>query len=228
MSGFLNATLPRTATIKLAGEQLVMERARLGLNLLLAREADIADDALRRADVSATAQSVRAYLSLAGLGDHIEKATGTEMLYAYLTLTLFNAPLFLLPFMKSKPDKSMPLPAYDYQDRGFAVWIHKLATRYGWTRHYIMDKLFPEEAMCYLQEIVVSEYYEGEGRRMLSEMAYKYDKGAKVSRYRPLPMPSWMSGRKDEPKKVRIHLRFLPMGDVVDLSKMQRPEDVRR
>jgi hypothetical protein len=218
VSGYLNAIQPHTATINLAGERLVVERARLGLHLLLARVAGEADAALQRADVALAARHVRSYLELAGLGDACAHATGAEMFLSFLSLSAFNAPTFLLPFMTQKPGKSPPAPAYDYPDRGFAVWVHRLASRYGWTRHYVMNELSPEEVMAYLQEILVSEHYEYEAVRVLSEVAYKYDKGAKKMKYRPLPMPAWMAGRTGEPKKMRIHKRMLPMGDVVRLS----------
>jgi hypothetical protein len=220
MSGYLNAISPQTATITLGGEPFTVERARLGLYLLLAREADAADDALRRGDAMKAARCVCAYLSRAGFGEHLGAATGVELFHAYLMLTTLNAPLFLLPFMQDfKPGRKVPGVPYDYPDRGFVLWVHKLASRYGWSRHYIMDQLSPEETMCYLQEIMVSEYHEREEARVLSEMAYKYDKASKTLRYRPLPMPAWMAG-KGERKMFRIHRDYLPKGEVVDLSEM--------
>lgn len=224
MSGYLTAISPQTATITLGGEPFTAERARLGLYLLLAREADAADAALRRADIPVASRCVCSYLTVAGFGDYLDDAAGVEILHAYLTLTSLNATLFILPFMRGfKPGKSPPGPAHDYPDRGFALWVHKLATRYGWSRHYIMEQLYPEELMCYLQEIMVSDYHEREQQRVLSEMAYVYDKGSKTLRYRPLPMPDWMAGRSGERKTVRIHRSFLPMGEVIDLSKMGPP-----
>lgn len=218
MSGYLTAISPQTATIILEGEPFTVERASLGLYLLLAREADAADDALRRGDAVEAARRVCAYLSRAGFGRHLGTATGVELFHAYLTLTSLNATLFLLPFMQDfKPGRPLPGTSYDYPERGFALWVHKLATRYGWSRHYIMDQLSPEETMCYLQEIMVSEYHEREEARVLSEMAYKYDKASKTLRYRPLPMPAWMSGKRER-KTFRIHKDYLPMGEVIDLS----------
>lgn len=221
MSGYLTAISPQTATITLGGEPFTVERAPLGLYLLLAREADAADDALRCGDAVEAARCVCAYLSLAGLGERLGAATGVELFHAYLALTSLNATLFLLPFMQDfKPGRKVPGVPYDYPDRGFALWVHKLATRYGWSRHYIMNQLSPEEVMCYLQEIMVAEYYEREEARMLSEMAWKYDKGSKTMRYRPIPMPAWMAG-KGERKTVRIHRDYLPKGEVIDLSRMK-------
>lgn len=217
MSGYLNAIKPHTATFRLAGEPLAVERARLGLHLLLSRVTKEADAALRQGDTALAARHVRHYLDLAGLGDACASATGAEMLQAFLLLSAVNSPLFLLPFMTQAMAEPPPAPAYDYPDRGFALWVHKLATRYGWTRHYIMDELYAEEVMAYLQEILVSEHFEYEKVRVLSEAAYKYDKASKTLRYRPLPMPAWMA-RAGEQKTMRIHKRMLPMGDVVRLN----------
>lgn len=227
MSGYLNAIQPRTASIILAGKLIIVERACLGLHLQLARVAGKADVALQKAgadlsgsEVNLAARHVCAYLALAGVEEHCASATGVELFLSYLVLSTFNAPMFLLPFMKSKPKKDPPAPAYDYPDRGFAIWIHRLATRYGWTRHYILDQLYPEEAMAYLQEIAVSEYFEHESVRVLQRMAYVYDKAGKKLRYRALPMPPWMAGYKGKLKTVRIHRRMLPMGDVINLNTL--------
>lgn len=225
MSGFLNAIVPHTAIISLAGELITVERARLGLHLQLARMAGKADVALQKAgadplgpDVTVAASHVCSYLAIAGVEGQCSKATGAEMFLAYLALTTFNAPLFTLPFMKSKAGKERPAPAYDYPDRGFAVWIHCLASRYGWSRHYIFDQLYPEEVMAYLQEIAVSEHFEHEQIRVLHDAAYTYDKVTKKMRYRPIPMPAWMAGHAGEPKTFRIHKRMLPMGQITKLT----------
>lgn len=218
MMGFLDAVTPRSATVILAGSPFTVERARLGAHLFLARESGRVFDALDQGDAGGAAQHIGHYLAWAGCGDHLGRATGGEMIAAFIELLALNAPLFSLPFMLAEIEKHSP-PAYDYLDRGYALWVHRLASRYGWTRAEIFD-LHPEEFMCYLQEILVSEYDEEDRQRMLSEFGYHYDKGSKKLHFRPLPRPAWMVGRKER-RQMRIHRAYLPMGDVIDLSRMR-------
>lgn len=217
MKGFLDAIAPQSVTITLAGAPLTVERARLGLHLFLAREAERAFGALGGGNTVMAAAHIGQYIRLA-CGDH-PGASGTEMIAAFLALAELNMPLFSLAFMEATFDKSSPL-AYDYPDRGYALWVHRLASRYGWTREEIFD-LWPEEFTCYLQEILVSEYDEEDRLRVLSEMAYHYDKATKTMNFRPLPRPAWMSGQKER-KTFRIHRAYLPMADeIIDLSKLK-------
>ena len=218
MKGFLDAIAPQSVTISLAGVPLTVERARLGLHLFLAREAERSVGALSNGDADIAATHMGQYIRLA-CGDHLGATTSAEMIAAFVELAVLNMPLFSLAFMEATIDKS-PTPAYDYPDRGYALWVHRLASRYGWTREEIFD-LCPEEFMCYLQEILVSEYDEEDRLRVLSEMAYHYDKATKKMNFRPLPRPAWMSGRKER-QKMRIHYAYLPMADeIIDLSKLK-------
>jgi len=217
VKGFLDAIASRSATVILAGIPLTVERARLGLHLFLANEAERALDALDEGDAGAATTYIGQYIRLA-CGDHLD-ATGAEVIAAFIALMELNTPLFSLAFMEATFDKSRAL-AYDYPGRGYALWVHRLASRYGWTREEIFD-LWPEELMCYLQEILVSEYDEEDRQRVLSEMAYHYDKATKTMSFRPLPRPAWMSGRKER-KTFRINRAYLPMADhIIDLSKLK-------
>jgi hypothetical protein len=215
VKGYLDAVTPWSTTVILAGVPLKVERARLGLHLFLSREAGRVFDA--QGTVEDMARHMREYLRLS-CGDRLDRATGTEMVAAFVELAALNAPLFSLAFMEATVDKLQP-PAYDYPGRGYALWVHRLASRYGWTREQIFD-LWPEEFACYLQEIFVSEYDEEDRQRVLSEMAYQYDKATKKLNFRPLPRPAWMVGRKER-SMVRINRAYLPMGDVIDLSRLK-------
>ena len=79
-------------------------------------------------------------------------------------------------------------------------------------------ELWPEEAACYLQEILVSEANEAEERHSLSELAYHYDKASQTSRYVPLPRPAWMQSEPTKPRPVRMLRSMLPYGEVIDLE----------
>lgn len=213
MPGYLEATAPdQGCDVLLGGRVAFIARARLGLHLRLARLAEQVGDDLGRRDVTAAAGSIRAYCHQAGCS--LDEATGVEILAAYTRLAAMNGLRWLLPFMKASAPPGTP-PAYDYPGRVYAWWVHKLASRYGWTRPEI-EVLWPEEAACYLQEIFVAEYDEADERRSLSEMAYSYNKQTKKATFKPLPRPNWMVVRVDKPRRIRRDM--MPVGVIIDLS----------
>lgn len=157
------------------------------------------------------------YLSMAGLTDkQIKKASTYEVLDAFFALRQLNAWQWLLPWLaNSKSEPGQP-EFYDYSGRRWAVWIHRLASRYGWSRNEIFS-LWPEEAAAYIQEIMVAEYYEREDRRALSEVSYKYDKITKMSNFIPAPAHSWMVDDR-LPAAVKTPVRLLPIGNVIKME----------
>jgi hypothetical protein len=158
------------------------------------------------------------YLSVAGLTDkQIKKASVYELLEAFFALRQINAWHWLLPWLAKNDVEAPPKEAYDYAGRRWAVWVHKLASRYGWTPETIWS-LYPEEAAVYMQEIMISEYYDREDRRALSELSYDYDKATKRLRFKPAPMFSWMVD-EEPPEPVRIPVRALPVGNVVKIEQ---------
>lgn len=191
-------------------------RARLGLHLRLGGLAAHIEAALTAKDSATTAALMLSYFHLAGLntGDMSDK----EKLVAYLRLTELNQLKFMLPFQKWATNSNVTKPPYDYSGRTWAWWIHKLASRYGWTGEYILN-LWPEEAAAYLQEIMIAEFDESDEARALSNLAYHYDKQTQKSTFRPLPRPAWM--KEDIGKKKKIyHVRreMLPMGHIINLT----------
>ena len=214
LGGYLEATAPdQGCEVVLGGRVVFIARARLGLHLRLARIAERVEEGLGRRDVHAAAESIRAYCRHTGCSP--DGATGVETLAAYTRLIAMNGLRWLLPFMRAQTPPGQP-PAYDYPDRVYAWWVHKLASRYGWTRPEI-EALWPEEAACYLQEIFVAECDEADERRSLSEMAYSYNKHTKKATFKPLPRPNWMVVR-DGGKPRRIRRDMLPVGVIIDLS----------
>lgn len=157
------------------------------------------------------------YLSVAGLTDEqAKKASTYELLEAFFALRQLNAWQWLLPWLANTETVTTKPNFYDYNGRRWAVWVHKLASRYGWSRDEIFD-LWPEEAATYIQEIMVSEYNEREDQRALSELSYKYDKATKVSRFMPTPPYSWMVD-ESLPDTVRVPIKMLPVGNVVRME----------
>lgn len=157
------------------------------------------------------------YLSVAGLTDEqIKKASTYELLDAFFSLRQLNAWQWLLPWLaNSKTEPGQP-EFYDYDGRRWAVWVHRLASRYGWSRDQIFD-LWPEEAAAYIQEIMLSEYYEREDTRALSELSYRYDKATKMSNFIPTPGYSWMVDDRP-PAAVKTPIRLLPVGNVIKME----------
>lgn len=200
--------------IALAGREVFVPRARLGLHLRLGRIAAEFRDAPGWAEM---ATALRAYFAAAGVD--IAGASPVELLAAFAILERVNRWQWALAFMAEPGDPDAQMPAYDYLGRNWTWVIHKLASRYGWTVDYIFG-LWPEEAACYLQEILVSEIVEAEERHSLSELSYRYDSASKISRYIPLPKPGWMVPRMDA-KPVRILRSMLPYGPIVDLETGQ-------
>lgn len=205
MNGYFEAIAEQQTVITLAGQEVTVPRARLGLHLQLGRLANEFDNAPGSPEM---AEAIRDYFGTLRLD--IGGASAVETLTAYWVLRTANGWQWALAFMKEtgKP-KETPEP-YDYPDRNWTWVVHKLASRYGWTRDYIFN-LWPEEAAVYLQEIMISEHAESEERYRLSELAYKYDPSSKRSYYQPMAKPAWMLNY-ELPKPVRVLKAYLPFG----------------
>lgn len=211
---FLEAIDPaQFATVRLGGEDRRVKRARLGLHLQLSRLDDQFDKAM---DAGELGGIVREYLRRCGLD---ASGSASELLNAYVTLRGLNTWNWLLAWQR-EPHQAREVPAYEYPGRVWAWWVHKLAWHYGWSRDAIFD-LWPEEAAAYLQEIFIAEFDATEQRRSLSELSYKYDKQTQRSQFIPLAKPGWMVGR-EEPRRHRIHRRFVPVGHIIDLEEVAK------
>lgn len=157
------------------------------------------------------------YLTVAGLTDEqIKKASTYELLDAFFALRQLNGWQWLLPWL-ARPGTNPTKPEfYGYNGRRWAVWVHKLASRYGWSRDEIFN-LWPEEAAAYIQEIMLSEYYEREDQRALSEVSYRYDKATKMSNFIPTPVYSWMID-ESLPAAIKTPIWLLPVGNVIKME----------
>lgn len=216
MNGFLEAVNDQQGSVVL--DQRV-PRARFGLHLKLAELTDKIDRALLAGDASETARLMSVYFFEVGLS--IEDRPGKDVLIAYLQLSRLNRVKWVLPFQQWQ-GPPMELEVYEYEGRTFAWWIHKLASRYGWTREQIFN-LWPEEVACYLQEILVSEFDEHDDRRALSELGYTYDKETGKGTFKPTPRPGWMVKQRPE-KKIRIRKDMLPVGNVIKLDELYKDQ----
>lgn len=209
MKGYLDTLSSQAVTITLAGQEVTVPRARLGLHLQLGRLLDAFEEAPGSPEM---AEAIKGYFEALGL--EADQAHPVEVLRAFALLRGANSWQISLAFMKEQGPKKEPEP-YDFEGRNWAWIVHKIASRYGWTRDYIFS-LYPEEAAVYLQEILISEHFEAEERYRLSELAYAYDSTTKRSNYVPYQKPPWMYST-ELPKPVRILKTMLPFG-VKDLS----------
>jgi hypothetical protein len=209
MNGYFDALSERSVTVTLGGRVIIVPRARLGLHLKLGRLSDAFRDAPGSPEM---AEAITGYLEALGLD--ISQAHPVEILRAFIALREVNSWQWLLAFMKEQGPKPQPEP-YDYEGRNWAWFIHKLASRYGWSRTEIFN-LYPEEAAAYLQEILISEHAEAEERYSLSNVAYQYDSTTKTSHYVPYRKPPWMYST-ELPKPVKVLKSMLPFG-VKDLA----------
>lgn len=188
-------------------------RARLGLHLRLSKILERVD----YENVGETVKAIQEYLELAGAD--VAGLTGFAQLRALLVLGDLNKLQALLPFLQWTGPEDSKEPPYTYPSRAWALWVHKIASRYGWGRNEILN-LWPEEIAIYIQEIILSQYDEAEERRALSQMAYSYDKATNKSKFIPLPRPGWMVDKKEPPKKVRMRKDMLPVGNIINLTNL--------
>lgn len=211
--GFLETIYPQKRVIALAGSEQTIVRSRLGVHVQLERLSAHISRNLMTGRPREAAASIKEYLTLAGVAIS-EQATGSELLLVYHQLQKLNTVQCLAAFMMAKAAPSKPVP-YDYPGRPWVLWIHKFASRYGWTPDEVWN-LWPEEAAWYMQEILVSEYDEADARRALSSVTYKYNKSTKRYSWRPLPRPAWMV--RDEAKPRRVRKDMLPVGKIIKLE----------
>lgn len=183
-------------------------RARLGLHIRLSEIANRIDQALTRQNSSRVAMLMTGYFSMVGFDP--AGLSGLDQIAAYTQIVNMNQLQWVAHFQTRSGNPDYKPPPWDYEGRQWIYWIHKLGSRYGWTRDEIFD-LWPEEAAALIQEIFVSEVQEADDRRALSRFGYKEDKQAKVLRFQPLPRPGWMVPEV-QTKPVKVLRSMLPYG----------------
>lgn len=221
MPDFLAAVEPNQGAVVLGRW---VPRARFGLHLQLGRLAERAQAAYGNDDPGGYFRAIAEYLHLCGVSPWRFRLwrfgwryRGQELRAAFETLIELNKLRWALPFMEPGGDKQLPAP-YDYTGRYWAWLVDRLASRYGWQPGVIFD-LWPEEAMSYLQEVIIAGYVEADWNRSLSEVAYEYDPQTKKSYFKPLPRPGWMIPQQPE-RKIRVRRAVMPYGTVVNVSDL--------
>lgn len=222
--GYLASVDPdQSIELTLGDELLTVQRQRLGGHLrLMGIDRDLVSCVLA-GDVAGAARVIRLYVEVAGL--ETRDLRSGEVFLAYRLLRALNALRWDYAFMSvsGKSDDALTRP-YEYLDRVYALMVHDVASRYGWTSREIFD-LWPEEFLAYVQEIMISRYDELDQQRQLSRMCYKEDRAGKRLIWHPLSRPDWMI-RMDRPRSRRVPKRLLPQGETINLSTLQ-PEPER-
>lgn len=129
--------------------------------------------------------------------------------------------LFSLALNKSSPKSGLPLlrpskqkdhkETWDYEGRGYALYIHLIARAYGWTEKQICN-LNLDTALALVQEIITDEQLDREFLWGMSENSYSYDAKTKVGRAIPLERPYFMQVEAKSPAKTRILKSLMPIG----------------
>ena len=221
---YLQAIERPSVSILLCGQELKVRRANLGLHYRLSVILDQWQEARRSGDYKNSVALTLNYIALATDRD-IECASLSEIMVSFFTLRNLNTPQDDLPFMRMKLRGRKLERNYDYEHRALADWVSRLSEHYGWTAHYVLNKLTPEETICHMQEALIHEYEEKEFLYRLSEVAYKIEgkgKSAKA-KFVPFPKPGWMVEKPPAiqvPKKV--WKAWVPQGNIIEAGDIGR------
>lgn len=209
----------RSIEIELGGTKIKCVRGRLGLHLELGESLDEYFKAVGARDSARAWRALTAYLDLAtgqpGLGN---RASFEELGIAAPQLWALNRLQFFPPFLEDPQE--FPEPPWTHQWRRLVVWVHKIATAYGWSRSEILG-LSPEEAVIYIQEILIGDQLDREWEYGLSGAGRRYNARTRKSHFEPLLRPPWMIDKKSA--EVQIPISSLPQGRVIDLGGSDAP-----
>jgi len=215
--------VPSSAEVMLGGRVIKVSRARLGLFLRLERRLREARQAIKNHDVGSLINSIRSYLELA-IGEEVDPldCNWAEFFSAFILLVSLNRIPSHIKALTARDHRRSRPPPWDHPDRTYVLWIHLIATNYGWSREEI-ENLWPEEAAAFVQEILIDEQTKREWEYFLSPIAHPTDKRGK-DMFKPLPRPLWMQ-EGARVKKMKIPRKLLPSGRIIDLSGVT-PEDL--
>lgn len=174
---YLESIEPHSFSVNLGGKEYQIVRASLLTFWKLAKIAKKwKDDDEERLIVE--------YLSCALSVDPatIDEWPALDAFKTYEMLLALNMPQDIQYDHVTGPKNSKDNSRLDYDNQSLAAIVTRLASAFGWTRHYILNELTYDEARCYLQELAVVEHAEKEFEYALSEVAYD-----KNGRLRPLP-----------------------------------------
>lgn len=211
---FLKALQVPICEVRLAGELIVVERC----PLLRHYELRIIANQLVASDPVQRLEAIFDYIQVATTGiPDLSKVGVGELAPTLDSLVKLNDITELLPWQTAvRKSQKIGASSADYTNREIAIIVHTLATAYGWPEDEIAN-LQPETAACYVQEVLLDNWRDREFKYSLSEVAY--DKNGK---YQSFPNMQWHSetrGPTVEQAKAMIPKRFVPSGNIIDLTK---------
>lgn len=136
---------------------------------------------------------------------------------------ILNSPTKKFPILEEKRKNEEKLP-WEYDGRAWYFWLNIFAQNYGWSENQI-EHLDIDDAIGLYQEIVINEQLQKEWEWGMSEVAYKYDKSSKTSKYQPLHRPIWMLPLAKPQQKIKIRKDMLPVGNIIKLSDLVKKKD---
>lgn len=206
--------------LTLGGREYTATRVRLGQYLRLQAIVEALEEAVEGRDSGAINDAILKYLitAIPGLDrERLRPLPWFELLNAYHQVSTLNtipeATRFaILRRVEERKGRSIP---WNYVGRSAIFWTHVIASAYHWSKGAI-ENLWPEEAIAFIQEIMVEDQLDREFLHSLSDVAYHYDKTTKKSRYKPLARPLFMiQGTQQKPRRILLHRRMLPIGNVI-------------
>jgi hypothetical protein len=150
----------------------------------------------------------------------VDELSWVDAAQALTTCLSVNANLRTLPFMRY-PSKNKEV-AYDYPGRLFYQYAHMIAKTYGWTLDAI-SSLDVDEALAFIQEVLIDDVHTHEWQWDLSEKSSGYDKQTKDYKHIPFQLPDWMVPIPPAPKVYKIPKVLIPVGNVVSYRPDAQP-----
>jgi len=209
--------IPQFAVVYIGGTPVKVHRCRLGSHLRL--EA-LWEKATHERELFAESMVEYVRVALGNDGELVDSMEFFDFVGCVDSLWRLNQLVFIPPFMRT-PSKKQSAPPWSYSERSHGVWFHLLASHYGWSVDEI-DGLIPEEALLFIQEILIDQQLELEKEWTMSGASWVWNKQTKRSEFKALPRPPWMVDRKP-PQKIQIPKALIPVGRVVDLGDWDAP-----
>lgn len=207
------------AIVSLNGSEVHPERSKFRTWIELE---DFRNQMTKAVDVEEFTDLVLRYLSTAleFSASDLEDLPWKEVAGAFTETMNANSDIRVLPFMKFPVKTDDPLP-YEYPGRTFYYYANLIAKSYGWSLDTI-STLDVDEALALIQEISIDEARNKEWQWELSDRSIGWDEQLKKTKHNPYPLPDWMLPIPTEPKKYRIPISLLPVGNVI---RYPRPDD---
>jgi hypothetical protein len=135
-----------------------------------------------------------------------------------------SVPKTKIPLLRPHKDKGKR-EVWDYEGRGYAMYLHLLAKTYGWGIDSV-SKLNVDLALALIQEIITDEQLDREFLWSMSDRSYIYNAQTKSGKPNPLERPYFMKEEVKPPEKTKIPTSMMPQGIVKydTLSEEFRPK----